>query len=147
MPHLKGTPKTGGRKKGTPNKATAERQAQVAATGKTPLEIMLENARWAYDKALKLTAMLSGPEAPQGEEAQVLMQEILKFRDAAQRYASAAAPYVHPRLAAIQHDYRSQDGSAIRPVLIITGNPVDLDGGDEPERASKAGAGKGGTCH
>ena len=65
---------------------------------------MLENARWAYDKALKLTAMLSGPEAPQGEEAQVLMQEILKFRDAAQRYASAAAPYVHPRLAAIKHD-------------------------------------------
>jgi len=38
----------GGRKKGTPNKATTERQAQVAATGKTPLEIMLENARWAY---------------------------------------------------------------------------------------------------
>ena len=75
MPHLKGTPKTGGRKKGTPNKATAERQAAVAASGKTPLEIMLENARWAYDKALKLTALLSGSNAPQGEEAQAIMQE------------------------------------------------------------------------
>ena len=108
---------------------------------------MLENARWAYDKALKLTAVLSGPNALQGEEAQLLMQEILKFRDAAQRYASAAAPYVHPRLAAIQHDYRSEGGSAIRPVLIITGHPVDLDSGDEPEQASKAGAGKGDTRH
>jgi hypothetical protein len=58
MPHLKGTPKTGGRKKGTPNKATAERQAQVAATDKTPLEIMMENARWAYDKALKRSSKL-----------------------------------------------------------------------------------------
>jgi hypothetical protein len=147
MPHLKGTPKTGGRKKGTPNKATAERQAQVAATGKTPLEIMLENARWAYDKALELTALLSGPNAPQGEEASALMQEILKLRDVAQRYASAAAPYVHPRLAAIQHDYRSEDGSAVRPVLIISGHPVDLDSGDEPEHASKAGVGKGDTRH
>jgi hypothetical protein len=83
--------------------------------------IMIENARWVYDKALKLTAVLSGPDAPQGEEAQALMQEILKFRHAAQRYASAAAPYVHPRLAAIQHDHRSEDGSVIRPVLIING--------------------------
>jgi len=147
MPHLKGTPKTGGRKKGTPNKATAERQAQVAATGKTPLEIMLENARWAYDKALKLTAVLSGPNTPQGEEAQAIMQEILKFRDVAQRYASAAAPYVHPRLAAIQHDHRSEDGSAIRPVLIITGHPVDLDSADEPEPLPKAVAAGGNSRH
>jgi hypothetical protein len=147
MPHLKGTPKTGGRKKGTPNKATAERQAQVAATGKTPLEIMLENARWAYDKALKLTALLSGPDAPQGEEAAALMQEILRFRDVAQRYASAAAPYVHPRLAAIQHDHRSEGGSAIRPVLIISGRPVDLDSGDEHEPLPKAVAAGGNSRH
>ena len=84
---------------------------------------MLENARWAYDKALKLTALLSGPNTPQGEEAQAIMQEILKFRDVAQRYASAAAPYVHPRLAAIQHDHRSEVGSAIRPTITITGRP------------------------
>jgi hypothetical protein len=124
---------------------TAERQAQVAATGKTPLEIMIENARWAYDKALKLTALLSGPGAPQGEEASALMQEILKFRDAAQRYASAAAPYVHPRLAAIQHDHRSEDGSAVLPTIILTGCPGELDNSTTP--APKAGAGKGGTCH
>ena len=72
--------------------AINERQAGVAASSKTPLEIM---ARWAYDKALELTAVLSGPDAPQSEEAQLLMQEILKFRDAAQRYASAAAPCAH----------------------------------------------------
>ena len=123
MPHLKGTPKTGGRKKGTPNKATAERQAQVAATGKTPLSIMLENARLADAEAQRLTAVLFGPDAPQGEEAVALMSEMWKFRDAAQRYAKEAAPYVHPKLAAIQHEHRSEDGSAIRPTIIITGHP------------------------
>jgi hypothetical protein len=123
MPHLKGTPKTGGRKKGTPNKATAERQAAVAASGKTPLSIMLENARLADGEAQRLTAVLFGPDAPQGEEAVALMSEMWKFRDAAQRYAKEAAPYVHPKLAAIQHEHRSEDGSAIRPTIIITGHP------------------------
>jgi len=108
---------------------------------------MLEDARLADAEAQRLTAVLFGPDAPQGEEAVALMSEMWKFRDAAQRYAKEAAPYVHPRLAAIQHDYRSEGGSAIRPVLIITGHPVDLDSGDEPEHASKAGAGGGGTRH
>ena len=123
MPHLKGAPKTGGRKKGTPNKATAERQAAVAASGKTPLSIMLENMRLADAEAQSLTAILFGPDAPQGEEAVALMSEMWIFRDAAQRYAKEAAPYVHPKLAAIQHEHRSEDGSAIRPTIIITGHP------------------------
>jgi hypothetical protein len=94
--------KTGGRRKGTPNTATAERQAQVAASGKTPLEVMLDNMRRAYNEAQRLMAVLYGPDAPQGEEALALMEEMWRFREAAQRYAMAAAPYVHPRLAAVQ---------------------------------------------
>lgn len=63
-----------GRKKGVPNKANAERQAEIAASGLTPLDYMLgilrdtnqtaENRAWAAEKA---------------------------------------APYVHPKLAAIAH--------------------------------------------
>jgi hypothetical protein len=92
MAHQKGAPKTGGRRKGTPNKATAERQAAVAVSGKTPLEIMLDNMRRAYNEALRLMSSLDGPDAPQGEEAEALMSEMWEFRDAAQRYAMAAAP-------------------------------------------------------
>lgn len=50
-----------GRKAGSPNKATAERQAEVEASGLTPLEFMLdvlrddqqsmENRCWAAEKA------------------------------------------------------------------------------------------------
>jgi hypothetical protein len=66
--------KTGGRKKGVPNKKTAELQAAVVASGETPLEYMLRVMR---DPAADSTR-----------------------RD---DMAKAAAPYVHPKLAAIQH--------------------------------------------
>jgi hypothetical protein len=42
----RGGPREGsGRKQGSPNKATAARQAEVAASGVTPLEMMLANMR------------------------------------------------------------------------------------------------------
>lgn len=70
----KGKPKTGGRQKGAANKATAQRQAEVAASGLTPLDYMLAILR---DEALDESKRLDA--------------------------AKAAAPYVHPRLAAVEH--------------------------------------------
>jgi hypothetical protein len=88
----KGT-KTGGRKKGTKNKATAEREAglaQIAATAKaegiTPLEVMLGAMRHAWEA---------------------------EDKDAAARYAKDAAPYMHPRLAAVEHT--GKDGKDLIP--------------------------------
>jgi hypothetical protein len=66
--------KTGGRKKGTPNKATAKREREIARAGSTPLEYMLK--------------VMRNPRAD-GER-----------RD---RMAVAAAPYVHPKLSTMQH--------------------------------------------
>lgn len=72
-----GLPKTGGRKKGTPNKANtaqAARAVALAASGLTPLEYMLHILRnESADKVDRFEA------------------------------AKAAAPYIHPRLAAIEH--------------------------------------------
>jgi hypothetical protein len=68
--------KTGGRRKGTPNKATAARQAEFAASGLTPLDFMLRVMRDEQaDTATRLDA------------------------------AVKAAPYVHPKLAAIDHSH------------------------------------------
>lgn len=70
----KGQPKTGGREKGTPNKANARREAEIAASGLTPLEYMLKVMRNPKeDKNRRLEA------------------------------AGKAAQYVHPKLAAITH--------------------------------------------
>jgi hypothetical protein len=63
-----------GRRKGAPNKATAARQAAISASGEAPLDYMIRVMR---DKR-----------AP------------VKRRD---DMAKAAAPYVHPKLAAIEH--------------------------------------------
>jgi hypothetical protein len=71
---LKGTPKTGGRKKGTPNKKTQRLREIIEASGVTPLDYMLRVLR---------------------DEGATPMERM----DA----AKAAAPYVHARLAAIEH--------------------------------------------
>lgn len=64
----------GGRQKGVPNRATIKRQIEVAASGLTPLEYMLQVMR---DKKATQELRL----------------------DAAHK----AAPFVHPRLSAVEH--------------------------------------------
>ena len=66
--------KTGGRQKGTPNRASAEKAAEIAATGETPLEYMTRVYR---DESVD--------------------------KERRDRMASAAAPYIHPKLQAINH--------------------------------------------
>jgi hypothetical protein len=75
--------KTGGRAKGVPNKATAAKAAAVQASGLTPLDYML--------KVMRDTSVEAGR------------------RD---DMAKAAAPYVHPKLAAIEHT--GKDGGPIQ---------------------------------
>ena len=66
--------KTGGRKKGTPNRATAAKAAEIAASGLTPLDFMLVVMR---DEDRPFPVRLDA--------------------------AKSAAPYIHPRLAAVEH--------------------------------------------
>jgi hypothetical protein len=63
-----------GRKPGTPNKATQEQRDAIEASGLTPLEYMLSVMRnESADESRRLDA------------------------------AKSAAPYVHPRLSAVEH--------------------------------------------
>jgi hypothetical protein len=71
-----------GRKAGAPNKASALREAEVAASGTTPLEYMLAIMRDDLSPAARRDDM-----------------------------AKAAAPYVHPKLAAVEHS--GPDGGPI----------------------------------
>ena len=66
--------KTGGRQKGTPNKANAARAAEIASTGETPLEYMIR-----------------------------VMRDRSVDHDRRDKMAASAAPYVHPKLANIEH--------------------------------------------
>lgn len=67
-----------GRKRGSPNKASIARQKQVAEGGQTPLEYMLR-----------------------------VMRDSRTNGERRDRMAVAAAPYVHPKLANMQHTGRN----------------------------------------
>jgi hypothetical protein len=85
-----------GRKAGTPNKASVERQKKVAATGDTPLDYMLK--------------VMRNPKASD---------------DRRDEMAKAAAPYVHPKLASLQHTGRN--GGPIQTVDLtkLSGDELD----------------------
>ena len=76
----KGLPKTGGRKKGSVDKL--KREAEIAASGLTPLDYMLGIVR---------------AETPPGlDDSVAIARETLRFEA-----SKAAAPYCHPRLQAV----------------------------------------------
>ena len=74
MAKPKGSTKTGGRKKGTLNRMNAKHRKAIAESGLTPLDYML--------------AVLRDEEAPKEDRMWA---------------AQHAAPYLHPRLSAIDH--------------------------------------------
>ena len=110
--------KTGGRRKGTPNKATADRQAAVEASGKTPLAVMLENMRWADEEAIRLTERLAGAEP--SLETEQLSSQVMRLRQLSVVWAHLAAPYVHPRLAVTAHRHTNADGTPLAPTISLT---------------------------
>src|SRR5262245_42490042 len=115
--------KTGGRKRGTPNKKTAERLEQIRATGKDPLDVMLANMRWADERAAELLAELHALDRSEDARALDLFRDVLRFRELAQSCARDAAPYVHPKLAQIAK--AGFDGGPIvrRITVQVVGSP------------------------
>src|SRR6516225_4786757 len=91
--------KTGGRKRGTLNKRTsvlaANAEAAVAgAGGELPLDYMIRVMRDPTTEPHRRDAM-----------------------------AKAAAPYLHPQLAAIHHRHTNADGTPIAPTINLTISP------------------------
>jgi hypothetical protein len=95
-----------GRKKGLPNKATQARQAKIAAEGVTPLDVLIDGMRFHHARANE--ARNATP--PDTDTAARELKE-------AGGFAKEAAPYVHPKLATVEH--AGKDGGAIK--VIITG--------------------------
>lgn len=91
-----------GRKEGSATKKTREIADKAAQEGITPLEVMLDNMVFAHQQAGEIMAQLleSGMDLPDGFDQ---LKELLRFRGIAQEAAKDAAPYIHPRLAAIEH--------------------------------------------
>ncbi|MDH5667224.1 MAG: hypothetical protein OEY86_04350 [Nitrospira sp.] len=85
-----GSRKGAGRKKGVRNKASAAREAAIAASGEVPLDYMLKVMR----------------DEKQPMEVRLEM-------------AKAAAPYCHPKLAAVEHTGKGDGGGVIYEHRIV----------------------------
>jgi hypothetical protein len=107
---IKGGKRPGaGRKKGVPNKRTAEVQAKVEASGVTPLEFMLSIMR---------------NEPPETQDLRVALDyQAMRFEA-----AKAAAPYVHARLAAVE--LTGKDGGPVETVSRVELVSLDDDSAD-----------------
>lgn len=86
--------KTGGRKKGVPNKASAAKVEAIAQSGLTPLDFMLSIVR--------------GEPPANADAATILAFHALRL-DA----AKAAAPYVHPKLQPVDAQGSSEFKAAV----------------------------------
>ena len=96
--------KTGGRRKGTPNRRTAEMRAEMAVSGEMPLDYMIRVMRDPTTEPHRRDAM-----------------------------AKAAAPYLHPQLAAIHHRHANADGTPIAPVIHLTIAPAPVSEAPKPK--------------
>lgn len=115
-----------GRRVGALTKRTREIAERASAEGKTPLEVMLDNMRHFQQVALDAEATLEGLTASEFSESipadaspedqfKALLATVKKtvgLRQAAQDAARDAAPYIHPRLAAVEHT--GKDGGPVQ---------------------------------
>ena len=106
-----------GRPVGALTTRTREVAAKAIAEGMSPLEIMLQNMAHFQQVALDAESTLDGltasefstqvpGDASPEEQFKFLLAQVKKtagFRQLAQDAARDAAPYVHPKLASIEH--------------------------------------------
>jgi|SRR5271165_6350445 len=96
-----------GRKPGSLNKATQKQREAVEASGLTPLDYMLSVMR---DEQANTAARLDA--------------------------AKAAAPYVHPKLAAIDNTHHGPDDESLAKLYLISDKPMTCEEW-ERERANR----------
>lgn len=123
-----------GRKTGALTKRTKEIAERALATGEAPLDIMLENMRHFQQVALDAEAVLAtiqaeslpGQPVKPEEQFKALLAEVKKaagFRQMAHDCARDAAPFIHPRLANVEHA-----GKGGGPINILCQLLGDIDG-------------------
>lgn len=118
-----------GRKVGSVTTKTREIAERSLATGMSPLEVMIDNMRHFQQVALDAEATLEGltaaefsesipKDAPPEEQFKFLLATVKKtvgLRQAAQDAARDAAPYVHAKLASVEH--KGEDGGPLQIVV------------------------------
>ncbi len=113
----------GGRKKGTPNKASAAREAEIEASGMTPLGFMLdilrdedasmEDRKWAAQHAAVYVHPRLAQQQFKGPDGGKIVVQIVRFTDVEEEAAGGA------QRGADAHEV--EDAAAVVPLVALAG--------------------------
>lgn len=114
-PSRGGVRQNAGRKEGAATKKTREIADREADNGLTPLEVMLITMRLCMDEAIAFRQIVTadGQIDPQANAAAFALYE--KAADV----AAKAAPYMHPRLASVEHSAKDPNAPQSSGVLVV----------------------------
>lgn len=114
-----------GRKAGSLTKRTREIAQAVASQGVTPLEVMMKVMHQLYEEAGNVSDDDLGDKT--------LANEVrIKLLNMAATVGRHAAPYVHPRLSAIEHT--GKDGAALQSGVLVVPSAMSV---EDWERAAQ----------
>lgn len=126
-----------GRKEGSLTKRTREIAEVAAAQGVTPLEVMMSTMMALYKEAGNCSRDHhdhgdKANEHDDGHDAMITENRI-KLLNMAATIARHAAPYVHPRLSAVEHT--GKDGAPLQSGVLVVPSAMSI---DEWEQAAQA---------
>ncbi len=115
-----------GRKTGSLTKRTRQIAEAVATQGITPLEVMMKVMHQLYEEAANVQEEELGDKALANEAR-------IKLLNMAATVGRHAAPYVHPRLSAIEHT--GKDGAPLQSGVLVVPSAMSI---NEWEQAAQA---------
>jgi hypothetical protein len=118
-----------GRKEGSLTKRTREIAEVAAAQGITPLEVMMSTMMALYKEAGNCSRDHHdhGDKANEHDDGHTTMitENRIKLLNMAATIARHAAPYVHPRLSAIEHT--GKDGTPLQSGVLVVPSAMSMD--------------------
>ena len=118
-----------GRKEGSLTKRTREIAEVAAAQGITPLEVMMSTMMELYKEAGNCSRDHHdhGDKANEHDDGHTAMitENRIKLLSMAATIARHAAPYMHPRLSAIEHT--GKDGAPLQSGVLVVPSAMSMD--------------------
>jgi hypothetical protein len=119
---------------GSLSKRTRAIAEQAASKGITPLEVMLKTMHDLLEESNKCLGYDHGVTDPGNAHHDAeLLENRVKLLNMAATIAKHAAPYIHPRLSAIEHT--GKDGAPLQSGVLVVPSTMSM---DEWERAANA---------
>jgi len=114
-----------GRKEGSLTKRTREIAEVAAAQGITPLEVMMKTMIELYHEAENCSKHDDHTQEGVDHDHDIINETRIKLLNMAATIARYTAPYVHPRLSAIEHT--GKDGALLQSGVLVIPSAMSVE--------------------